>query len=488
MSLMAALNTARSSLASTAAQIAVSGRNVSGAEDPSYARKIALVATSADGAGRVVSVGRAANVALFQRLLETKSTTATEQARLDGLNRLHETVGDTADGASPGALVGVLSDALIQYANAPDDAQRGQAVVTAAIDLAQSLNRATTAVQAVRSDADTAIASSVANVNDLLARLAELNTVITRGTIAGSDVTGSIDQRDSLLTDLAQHMGITVIQREYNDIAVFTDSGVPLFDKTARSVRFEPTPVFTAGAAGNAVVVDGVPITGAGATMPLRSGQIAGLSTLRDQTADTYQAQLDEIARVLVAAFAESDQSTNGGPDLAGLFTWSGGPAISADGVRVAGLAASLKVNAAVDPAQGGAVARLRDGGVNGVDYGYNATGAASFAGRLTGLVTSMSGSWSFDAAAMLTSPAGVAAFASGSAGWLESERQSVSAAHTYQQTLHARVADALSNETGVSLDDEYAIQLQLERSYAASSKLIGVIDELFRYLLQTLR
>ena len=47
MSLSVALNTARTALQTTAAQIAVSGSNISGADDPTRSRKIALPTTDA---------------------------------------------------------------------------------------------------------------------------------------------------------------------------------------------------------------------------------------------------------------------------------------------------------------------------------------------------------------------------------------------------------------------------------------------------------
>ena len=88
-----------------------------------------------------------------------------------------------------------------------------------------------------------------------------------------------------------------------------TSSGVVLFDKTARTVSFAPTNVYTAGTTGNAVYIDGVPVTGANSVMPLKSGKLAGLAQLRDQDTVTYQSQLDEIARGLIEVFAESDQT-----------------------------------------------------------------------------------------------------------------------------------------------------------------------------------
>ena len=67
---------------------------------------------------------------------------------------------------------------------------------------------------------------------------------------------------------------------------------------------------------------------------------------------------------------------------------------------------------------------------------------------------------------------------------WLEGQRKAASDNADYQSALMARASDALSNATGVNIDDEYATQLQLEQSYQASSKLIAVINTMFQTLL----
>ena len=226
-----------------------------------------------------------------------------------------------------------------------------------------------------------------------------------------------------------------------------------------------------------------MPVTGANAAMPLQSGKIVGLTQLRDTIAPTYQAQLDEMARGLVDAFSETDQSGGGGPALAGLFTWSGGPAVPSSGVN--GIAGSLSVNAAVDPSRGGSTARLRDGGVNGASYAYNTTGAVSYSTRLQDLVDGMGATRSFAVGAGLGGSASLTAFSTASVSWLSAARSTASTAVDYQNTLLSRASEALSNATGVNMDDEYALQLQLEQSYQASSKLVGVVNQMYDALLQ---
>jgi flagellar hook-associated protein 1 FlgK len=487
MSLSLALNTARSSLAATTSQINISGRNIAGAGDPTYSRKIAESGSTADGGARIVSIRRATDLALYYTMLGATSSAAGQKAVLAGLDRISSSLGDAAAMTSPAGKLSALSDALQQHASHPDDPALAQGVVTKAQDMAKALNDGSRAVLQVRSDADGEIASAVVRTNSLLSRFEALNTSIVKGSVVGADVTTELDQRDGVLAQLSEEMGVHVVARANNDLALYTDGGVTLFDTTARAVTFKPTATYTAATPGHAVVIDGIPVTGPGATMPLRAGNLVGLTTLRDDVALSYQKQLDELARGLVENFTESDQLGGGGIDRAGLFTYAGGPGVPAPGTVVAGLAGSIRVNAAVDPAQGGRPERLRDGGINGPAYRYN-SGAAAYSDRLQDLADGLGAARAFDSSAGLAASSSLKDYAAASIGWVEGRRQTASNAAEYNTALLARASEALSNATGVNMDDEYALQLQLEQSYAASAKLISVVSEMFQTLLDSVR
>ena len=49
------------------------GRNIAGAGDPTYTRKIALTTTTADGAATILSVSRASDLKLFYAMLGSTS-------------------------------------------------------------------------------------------------------------------------------------------------------------------------------------------------------------------------------------------------------------------------------------------------------------------------------------------------------------------------------------------------------------------------------
>lgn len=483
MSLSLAFNTARSSLMATSSLIDASTRNIAGASDPTYSRKIATTTTTADGSARMVSLSRATDLPLYYRMLSATSQTADRQALLDGLNQLETTVGDPESDSSPAAKLGALQNALTQYANSPDEPALASSVLSAAKDLAGTLNSASAAVLDTREDADASMADSVSRINDLLAQFQVQNDAVVKGTVKGLDVTDALDKRDAILSQLSEEMGISVVSRDNNDLVIYTDGGATLFEGTARQVTFSATPVYGSSTVGNAVYVDGVPVTGASATMPLKSGRLVGLTELRDEVAVTYQKQLDEIAGALIDTFREVDQTGGGAPDMAGLFTAGSAtlPTGSTDG-----LAALITINAAADPSQGGSTDTMRDGGMNGAAYVYNADGDASFSDRLSGLITDFGTTRGFDPAANIASTATLGDFASASVSWLEQQRSQASAEADSESALLAKASDALSNSTGVNMDDEYAQQLAYEKSYQASSKLIAIINELFDTLLNS--
>lgn len=494
MTLSAAFSLINSAFASNAAQSAVIARNVANVSVAGYSREVANLVTNGLGGADVQSVTRVANAALADQLLTATSAAGSEQAISDGVSRLAQAVNDSAssssvsgaysNGRSPSAMLANLQGALNSYEASPSNESLGEAVVAAAGNLASSLNSASATVDAVRGQADADMEKAVAQINSLLGQFQTANLQVVSGLRTNANVASAEDQRDQILTQLSQQIGISTVTNPDGSLSIYTDSGVTLFQDTPRIVSFSASSALPAGASGSPVMVDGVPITGPSAPMAIQSGALAGLATLRDNIAPQYQAQLDQIAGGLIQAFSESDQtSTPTQPDLPGLFTFAGAtsvPSLSA----VTGLAAAIAVNPIVDPAQGGDVNRIRDGGVAGPSYTYNTTGSASYTGRIQMLVAGIDAVQSFDPTAGLGASSSLSDYANASVSWLQSQNQRASNQASYQQTLASQANSALSNATGVNLDQELNNMLNVENSYQTTAKLLTTANAMFQALL----
>ena len=483
MTLGSAWSVGLSGLATSADQMSLVSRNVARAGDPNATRKVGEQITLLGGASRLSSVSRVADQALLTGVLSSSSSLAQETNVMAYLDQVYGTFLDPNLDSSPAALLADLENQLRLLANQPSNRSAALEVVSSASVLSGTLNSATETITSLRSDADSGIASTVADMRTLLNELGKINTEIVTADPVRTDITDQLDKRDDVLKKLSEYVGIQVVPRNGNDIIVYTDGGVVLFEKMPRDVEFTSTAYLAPGVSGGAVSIDGVVVTGNNAMMPLRSGSIMGLVSVRDDILPTLQDQVDEIARGLIEVFADEDQSGSGKPALPGLFTWVGAT-VPTPGLLVTGIAGSLRVNPQVDPAQGGDPRYLRDGGASAPadpDYNANPDGNAGFSDKLLTLLEKLQATHPFDSSAGLSQQASLSGLAAESLGWLQEHRQTTSYRVDLQTAIRERSVERLQGVSGISLDQEMADLLRFEQSYQAAGRLISTIDSMLK-------
>ena len=470
MSLQAAFRSAQSALSTNSFQTTTVSRNVSGADVKGYVRKIVLVEPSLSGAANSTRVMRATDESLQRATLDASSSSQGLGVVVKALDSLQTIVGDPTNDRSPATKIFALKAALLQAASAPQNTAGLAAAVQAADSLATSLNQASSQVQDVRAQADSEMAASVSTINSLLKAFDSANRAIIAGRVTGQDTSDLQDRRDAILGDLAKEVSISTVTGLNGDMSIYTDSGVALFQETPRAVSMEPTSKFVAGANGNAVYIDGVAVTGPSSMMPVRGGALSGLAEVRDSYTIALQSQLDETAVGLINAFS---QDATAAPARTGLFAWTGGPALPANGSP--GVAASIRV----DPTVRIDATLLRDGAIGGAEYVSNSSGSASYSSRLYALIDAPR---TFAATALPTS-LNVGDLAAQSLAWLEGARQTASEKSTDANAALAQTTAALTNVTGVSIDDQMSKMLDLENSYQAAAKMMAMVDSMYAAL-----
>lgn len=486
MSLTVAYTIARDSLATTSAAASVVSRNIANAQDPNSARKSALITTQTGGGVHLDQIVGAVDGALLAFVLETASSTAEFGIVSAALDRLDAAIGDPAAATSPAALIGKLAGALQLAASAPHDEHAAGAVLSAAHSLTDALNDTARLIIDVRSDAETSLDEAAVALSDLLQEFQTVNDAIVAGAGPHADVTDAVDRRNALVRAMAQLIDIRPSLRAGNDMTLFTANGATLFETTSREVSFPSAGLLGPGQPGGVLTIDGIPVRSSDAI----GGQIGGLLRLRDDLAMTYGRQADDIARGLISATVERDQSSvPSRPDLAGLFTAVGGVTLPAAPGSMIGLAGLIVVNANADPASGGALSRLRDGGISApadIAYSYNPTSAPGFGGRLLELIDRLSEAQSFDpATGIATSQKSVRQFSADSIGWLQRERSVAHESHDNEAVRVERATSAWQNRVGTNVDDEMVILIGLQRSFQASSHLIATVNSMFDALLR---
>jgi flagellar hook-associated protein 1 FlgK len=482
--LSSALNYAIAGLSVSTTQSALVARNVSSAGDDNYVRRSADISVLPFGMPAVARISRNADRQLLDRLLTAESSAAGHEILLAGLNRMSALVGDPESDLSVASSISRLQQSLKRFEATPSSIALSHDVLRSAKEIAQRLNSGFQEINAIRNDASKGLASSVEQLSSLLDQFKILNDSVVRGQGTPDELMESLDQRDSVLKLISEEIGIRTVIRTNNDIVIYTESGVTLFEGSPRDVIVTNSTTPQSESDSSTVKVDGVAVTGASAPMALSNGRIAAYAKLRDSIAMEVSQQFDEIAAGLVRAFSENGPpSAVSLPPAEGLFRADGSVPSLAE--RNEGLAGRLRINELADPDLGGKLSFLRDGGFGGEDYIENTAGYPGFQSRIAELVDSIDLIQPFEARAGIGGDVSVRTLSLQSISWIEATRQNMSSTVDASQAAAQRTSDALARVTGVNIDIEMATLMDLEKSFQASSRVLIVVDAMLASLLE---
>lgn len=328
MGLTSSLNNAVSGLRINQDSIDILSRNVANAGTPGYNRQsLNVIDYNSQNGTYAMSMGanRAFNTSLQTYYTRQVSDTANSGVQATYLNRLQTYLGKPGSAGSMDALYSKLQNAMQSLATSPDDYTVRAQAVSAAQNIAENLNRLSNSVQEMRREAEGQIASNVNNLNGMMTSLSEVNNRLLDLGMNDSARSALLDQRDRLVSSVAEIIDIKAEYRTNGTVALMTRSGVGILDGGASTFKFESagsinaTSEFNVDSSKNTVGKLTL-TTPSGLTVDLvqqgvlQGGELGGLVTLRDKTLVEAQTQLDEIAAGLAQAF--STQQTVGSQTL----------------------------------------------------------------------------------------------------------------------------------------------------------------------------
>ena len=324
-----ALSTALTGLQSTQQGLNLVANNVANANTPGYVAKSLLLVNSPNAGGvQVVGISRELDQ-FVQQQLQTEAGAANYASTLNSLyTSLNQVYGTPGGTNALDTLFNNFSASVNALATQPDSAAAQGDVLNQAKTLAQQLNSVSGQIQQIRGQADSGIASGVAQANQLLQDIQSVSSKFNA--ISPTDATSAalLDQRDTDITKLAGLMDIRVVSTGNNGISILTASGVSLLDgQQAATLSFNATPSITPQSAYNSdaskSTLGTITLTAPGgsqidmiASKAIRSGSIAADIAMRDQILPQAQSQLDEVANSL--ALSLSNQTVQGMPATAG--------------------------------------------------------------------------------------------------------------------------------------------------------------------------
>ena len=484
MSISSALLNATTGLSAASRRANVVSNNVANALTPGFARRDVSVSERVlDGRGagvQVDGVTRAEDRAITTDRRLAESASGRDQIITNAHVTFNNALGEPDDSFSLFAQYQGLESSLRSLSQTPESQALQSQTIDAANALIAKFHDLSVQAQSTRLNADGQIAQEVSIINDTLKQIEDLNKAISKTSAGGRDVTALEDQRKVLIDQVSEKIPVREVQRDRGKVDLITDEGVFLIAGTAREIEFTASTTIgpndsLAGGQLSGLSVNGAVITpGTGGTFALRQGTIAGLFAVRDQIAPAFQTKIDGLARDIIERFEDIDPTLT--PGAPGLFTDAGA---ALDPAAETGLASRIALNAAVDPAQGGAAWRLRDG-LAATTQGP--AGSADIITTLLDALTNLKAPPAGTGESGFLSAANIAANVTTSVGQarLTSETRLAASSARMESLVEAEL-----NATAVDSDLELQKLLLIEQAFSANARVIQTADDMMRRLLE---
>lgn len=487
MTLTSALSSANSGLSAASRRASITANNIANATTPGYVRRRLVVAENIlNGTGQgvnFVGIERTQDIALSREKRLALGASEKSNIIANAYNDLNREMGLPGDSFGLFSSYQGLETSLRELAVTPESFANQNAVYNDLNTLTRQFSDLHRVGINLRENADNAIARSVRDVNKGLHKIAELNEQIAGIVGSGDGAAALEDERQRILDEIAKIIPIKDIPRDGGQIEIVTREGIFLLTGNVHELNFTPSGVIPAGVEydPNGGLLSGLSVNGQELTpgqggFAISSGSLAGHFAVRDKIAPDFLSRLDTLAADIVNRFSDSAVDPTLGAGAPGILTDNGN---TVDPLNIAGIASRLRINAAIDPSQGGTPTRLRDG------IGAATTGPTGNADILNNLLEAFTKPDAAPTDSGLLGDHSSIELAAGLSSLIGEARVNADAVAASTFSRATVLADAELSKTGVNTDEEMQTLLLIEQAYAANARVIQTVSEMLDILMQ---
>jgi flagellar hook-associated protein 1 len=451
--------------------IYTAGRNLANVNNPAYARQRVLlgdrgmVQTSlgAQSLGMEVLALRSIRDGLLdaQVLRETSSLTSVEE-QADAYYKAQLALGQQVNSQDASFIEGTtnttaqgIGEALENFFNAfsglassPRSTAERQALYQRAAALVNGLNTADQRLAALQTDISDQVTVDVANANEVLEAIRNLNEQIGRFEIGNPGSALDLrDQRQARLEELSQYFSF--------EVENVPDSAGQI-RLIARDAADNPIVLLDSAKDFSPLTFDGTNVSGGRPTtaLALTGGRMHGALTARDGTIATMRTNLDRLSAQLVSAV---NGAYNPGGTSTNFFAPAGTTAATI-ALDASLTAENIRTTASADPGANEIALAVAALSTTTFSTGAGAQFNGTFGGYYRGIVSLI--------------------------GNATSNAQSL---FEDQTTLQRAITERRDGVSGVSIDEEIADLTKYQRAFEANARMMRVIDEMLDTIINRL-
>ena len=313
MALNGIISSGLTAIQTNSAALRVTADNIANVNTPGYVRRVAQQQTLAPGGVlsgvQLSDVQRMVNDFLDKEVLSANSNAARYDVQSGIMDQLNAALGAPGDGNSVGSRLDAVYAALGQASLDPSSLTSRLGALGQFDTLAQSISDLAGSVASLRATTDQQVSAAVSQANTLIKQIVELNPQIQHAVVSGDTASGLLDQRDTLVSQLSQIMGVRTTTQPDGRMFVSTTDGVQLIGDNYTQLSYQPS----SGSSFKPITFQAVSaITGQtignvqNFDTHAQSGQLRGLLDMRDGTLVDIGTELGSLAQSVSQAFNEA--------------------------------------------------------------------------------------------------------------------------------------------------------------------------------------
>lgn len=444
--------------------LGVVGNNMANAANPNYTRQIPRMQALMSGSGNPGSstgdgvwasdTNRAYDWFIQQQIMIEQGKNSSLKSQELALKEIDIAYNESSEVGLSKAMDDFFS-ATEELTTDPSNLTLRNMFLTSAETVAHRFRSLATALNNSREEMDNRIQQSVNNINSVTSQIAELNKLIARSDRNGEGAGSLWDQRDELISQIAQEANVSIQKDENGSIRVLIGGQTIVAEEwsaklaTKRDENNDGLSRITLN--DNSISLD--------ITDDITEGSIGGTLKIRDENAVSYLESLDDLAYTFIQEINTIHSQGYGldGQTGRNLFT----PAAIAEGSAFSmTLSSDLKGNPNAVAAAMSSSATAGDSS-NAINL-YELGNQKFFGGTQT-----------------------FSEHYYNQAGLVGNHIYSSQVEVGIQQKVLDEVSTTRAAISGVSLDQESADMLKYQTAYQAAAKFIGTVRELSQTLMQ---
>ena len=357
-------------------------------------------------------------------------------------------------------LLGEFWNSWEDLGNNPENMTSRNMVVQRGMALAQNINRIDSQLKDIRKTVNGHIDDRIEQVNQKASQVAYLNTQIEFLEASGDEASGLRDSRDLLVDEISKQLNVTSLEHDNGSVSLFVSGRAIVDEKRFTAIKTEH--VFISG-----MVVTNMKWSDDLSKVVINNGEIAGLLDVRDETITGLTGKMDQLAQTLITSVNK---------------IYSAGYGL--DGVNqrdffVGTNAGNIKVN---DDSNTGVINHPERVSASANGQAGDNSIALQLA-RLSDIRVAPDGS-EVPNGVYNPDAINITQFYNDTVNSLGTETQLASMMTESAQMLVTDLEERREGVSGVSLDEESADLIKLQRAYEAAAKYMSVIDEMIGILM----